>query len=95
MTEGRIYYYEGVELYVYSDENGIYKPGAKWNIEVLQPEGVILGRREESFEWIELKGFARTINTIHGLLLELNNFVRFNDKITRDTTTLQGCMNLI
>ena len=99
MTEGREYYYEGVEWYIISDKNGIAEPGAKWNdnipAEDAEKLGVVLGTRKEIYEWKELTGFARTLNTIHGLILKLNNIIKFNDKITRDTTTIQGCINKI
>lgn len=95
-TEDREYYPEGVELYVYEDINNIIAKGAKWNGNIEEiPEGIALGRREEKYIWKELTGFARTLNTIHGLILKLNNLIHFNDEITRDTTTLQGCINKI
>jgi hypothetical protein len=36
----------------------------------------------------ELIGFARTFNTIHGLILKINDLLELNDPLTRDTKTL-------
>jgi hypothetical protein len=63
--------------------------GAKWNTAISEkPEGIVLGRRIEKPVWRELPGFSRTLNTIHGLILELNRLIKFEDNITRDTTTV-------
>ena len=43
----------------------------------------------------ELVGFARNFNTIHGLILRLNNLLELNDSLTRDTKTVQGCINTL
>ena len=73
---------------------GIYESGAKWNHNVKEiPEGVTVGLYKEAYQWKELTGFSRTLNTIHGLILEINNLLKFNDHLTRDTTTVQGCIN--
>lgn len=45
------------------------------------------------YEWKELQGFARTLNTIHGLILKINQFFKFDDTLTRDRSTVQGCLN--
>ena len=49
--------------------------------------------RQEKYEWKELTGFARTLNTIHGLILHINNILKTDDKFTRDLNTVQGCIN--
>lgn len=96
-TEGREYhkiYY----LYVMEDTTKVLQKGAKWNENINSsdaPEGVTLGIREEIYEWKELPRFGKTLNTIHGLILEINKFLEFNNKLTRDTTTVQGCINTI
>lgn len=41
----------------------------------------------------ELVGFARTLNTIHGLILQINNFLEYGNESTRDTSTVQGTLN--
>jgi hypothetical protein len=89
-------YYDISELYVISDENNVFAKGSIWNINVEEPpEGVILGTRTEEWEWKELDGFARNLNTIHGLIIEINNLIKFDDSLTRDTRTVQGCINKI
>ena len=52
-------------------------------------------KAKRMYEWKELDGFARTLNTIHGLILKLNQYFKFNDSFTRDRTTVQGCLNCI
>lgn len=61
------------------------------------PEGTISKdeKAERMFEWKELTGFARTLNTIHGLILKVNQYFKFDDTLTRDRTTIQGCLNNI
>jgi hypothetical protein len=44
---------------------------------------------------VELEGFARDLNTIHGLILRINQIAEFGDKQTRDLETIQGCINTI
>ena len=89
-------YYDISELYVISDENNVFAKGSIWNINVEEPpEGVILGTRTEEWEWKELDGFARNLNTIHGLIIEINNILKTDDKLTRDRQTVQGCINII
>lgn len=92
MTEGRLYY-NIYDLYVI-DGNGKFDNYSKWNTNITEvPENVQLGIRTEVYEWKELTGFARTFNTIHGLILNINNLIKFNDPITRDLNTVQGCIN--
>ena len=69
-----------------------------WNHEVKGdniPNGVSLSYRREVYEWKELVGFARNLNTIHGLILHINNFLKSGDNLTRDNQTVQGCINIM
>lgn len=94
MTEGREYLFI-FEKYV-KDGNGIYNDGEKWNANITEvPEGVIFGLRKPVYVWKELTGFSRSLNTIHGLIVQINQFLKFGDKLTRDTSTVQGCLNTL
>jgi hypothetical protein len=70
--------------------------GSIWNpnIETV-PVDITLAYRTETYKWKKLQGFARTLNTINGLIVKINNFMKFDDKLTRDTNTVQGCINKI
>lgn len=94
MTADREYYLLS-ERYVMNDNDYIPK-GSKWNSDILTiPEGIELGVRHETYEWKELTGFARTLNTIHGLILQINKVLKLGDKLTRDRSSVQGCINVI
>jgi hypothetical protein len=41
----------------------------------------------------ELTGFADSLNTIHGLILQINTLLDANDNLTRDTSSVQGTIN--
>lgn len=93
--ENGLIYYTLQEAYVVKDTAGILEPGSVWDKEIAPPDTVTLGVRTETYKWTELKGFAEQLNTIHGLILEINKFLKFNDTLTRDRTTVQGCINQI
>ena len=40
-----------------------------------------------------MQGFSRNYNTIHGLLLKLNQLINVGNPQTRDITTIQGALN--
>lgn len=87
-------YAEKETYYVISDESGIFEEGAEWNPNVINvPPGVTLGRRTEKYEFRILEGFARNLNTLHGLILKINQVLLSNDKLTRDKRTVQGVIN--
>ena len=92
--EGKIYYLIN-EAYVVEDPSGNLAPGYVWDKDRTPPDDVILGIKEEIPVWTELTGFARTLNTINGLILHINQVFKFNDAITRDLDTVQGCLNKI
>lgn len=87
-------YAEKETYYVISDKSGIFEEGAEWNPSVTNvPPGVTLGRRVEKYEFRILEGFARNLNTLHGLILKINQMLLSNDKLTRDKRTVQGVIN--
>ena len=100
-TIPRKYFKEGqLHWYILEDEKGILPVGSRLNLNLIKdnkelPEGLKVGVREERYKWTELTGFARTLNTVHGLILELNRLIKFDDVTTRDSSTIQGCINLI
>lgn len=96
VTEDREYYYYPPNQRYVIEGNGIYATGSVWNESIIPvPDGVKLGTKAEAYTWKELVGFARSLNTIHGLILKINNILKSDDAITRDTTTVQGCINTI
>lgn len=106
-------YYEEEKLYVISSNgsNGrLYKVGSEWVVDdgqrktpqhLLSEYGVVCGVKNIYYEPYRLTGFARNINTIHGILLRLdaiigdsnNNDLYLNGELTRDTNTIRGCIN--
>lgn len=90
-----IQYYDENAYYVISDTKNIYQPGAKWNSNADKPASVTLGTRTEKWELQELKEFAYHMNTIHGLILKIHELLEDSDKYTRDSRTVQGCINLL
>ena len=44
--------------------------------------------RDTVYEWRELTGFSKNLNTIHGLILEINRLLQFHDLETRDRETV-------
>lgn len=97
LTAGRTYYLDTFTKYVMEDTSGNLAKGMVWTLpdSVAIPDSVTLGVRTEKYEWKELKGFARTLNTIHGLILNINNLLKVGDTLTRDTSTVQGCINTL
>ena len=91
---GEIYYTLNI-AYILNDEDNILSKGSIWDKDVAPPDEVTLGKRIEKYQWEELINFAKTFNSINGLILEINRLCQFNEKISRDTTTLQGGLNQI
>lgn len=93
MTAGRVYYI-GEDFYIYDDIKGAFAKYSLWNNNVKTvPCTISLSRRTELYRLEELVGFARSMNTIHGLILEVNKFLEFADEKTRELDTVQGCIN--
>lgn len=77
------------------NEDGSYKLDGNGNKVLGEIELDLNERTARQYQWKELTGFSRTLNTIHGLILHLNQFFRFDDTLTRDSTTVQGCINTL
>lgn len=71
----------------------IFKIGMEWNENIRIPEGIKVAKHKIIKKFQELYGFGRTMNTIHGLILRLNNMLEQGDERTRDIQTAQGCIN--
>ncbi len=52
-----------------------------------------IGIKQDSKVFKELNDFARNINTLHGLLLRINEVLQSGNTRTRDNNTVQGCLN--
>lgn len=82
--------------YVYEDTSGTFPKGMEWNPNVVDvPDTVTLATRKEKVELRVLEGFARDMNTIHGLILYINRLLMSGDEFTRDERTLQGAINIL
>lgn len=89
-------YYRYIDRYVSADSSGIYDIGAKWNEDIVPiPSTVTVSGKEFEWEFQEIPDFAKDINTLHGLILKVNEVLLSDDKVTRDNNTIQGCINLI
>lgn len=104
-------YYLKRQSYVVEDSSNHLRVGQVWNVNTNEiPEGVKLGALfndvvdeliakghnvEKKYVWRELKGFAKDLNTINGLILQLNKTYRFDDELTRDLTTIKGTINTL
>ena len=88
--------YEKNGLYIYNDTTGLFPYGTEWNLNIRTvPANIQLAERIESWGVEELKGFARHYNTIHGLILRLNDILEQKNELIRDYDTAQGLMNKI
>lgn len=89
-------YYTRNYLYVVQDLQGLYAEGSQWNRSIDEvPCTIKLAKRTELKEFKILNGFSKSLNTIHGLILEINKILLSGDYDTRDRSTVQGCINLI
>lgn len=87
-------YYKGNQFFIKEDKAKIYEPGAEWNIYVTQiPPTVTLAKRTAKWELKPIEDFARNLNTMHGLILKINNMLEMGDSLTRDDFTVQGTIN--
>lgn len=97
--EGQTYYTKS-EWYVAKDENHIYQKGMKWELDFI-PEGVTLSIRYPHYELIELPGFARTANTLNGIILKSHELIgdgedqlsKNNDYKNCEPDNIQGVLN--
>ena len=92
-----VYYEKAIQCVDPNYTGNEFVPGAIWNENLIPTSdnnfNNIIYYRWNNWSWKELIGFARTLNTIHGLILRVNNLVKFDDKLTRDNNTVQGCIN--
>lgn len=92
-TEGREYFKKNL-LYVYSDLLHIYNKGSVWNKEIsIIPSSITLAKDTEKIDIELLNGFGRKLNTINGLIVQINKILSYNDIFTRDKNTVQGTIN--
>lgn len=95
-TKANTTYYQKKGLYVYSDSTGELPVGTEWNLGVSSvPSNISLRERTEKWELQELKGFARSFNTIHGLILNLNAILENGNTLTREYNSVQGVINQV
>lgn len=89
-------YYEKNPLYVYADTKKQFPQYSEWNLEAKTiPTSITLSERKEFSILEPLDGLADNLNTVLGLILKINAMLEMNDKKTRDTQTVQGCINKI
>lgn len=95
-SSSKVYYKFNGSLYVINDSMNIFAPHSEWNDNITQvPASVQLGLRTEHVSTKVLDNFARQLNTIHGLILQVNKMLEIDDFDTRDRATLQGCINIV
>lgn len=85
------------DLYVMADTNHIYDKYTVWNSNAsIVPASITLNRRKEKYVFEELKEFGIQYNTLLGILLEARRVLSTSldtPEETRDTSTVQGCIN--
>ena len=95
-SSSKEYYKLNGGVYVMSDSLGLFAPHSEWSEAVTQiPASVRLCYRDESVGSEILVNFGRGLNTIHGLILQMNKMLEIDNFNTRERTTLQGCINVI
>ena len=88
-------YYIGTSLYVWDDSSGRWPHGYEWQEQaIIVPASVTLATRKEVYKAFEMQDLSKNISSIHGALLDFNNFAAFSDIDTRDETTLNGVYNI-
>lgn len=94
MPEGP--FYKKAAIYVYNDDNGVYPHGTEWNLDAKTiPEGVTLATRTEQYGITKVPKLARTDNTLHGLILRINQILEAGNTGIRDIGTVQGALNVL
>ena len=96
-ASGDFYKLSNNDLYVIEDTNHIYDKYTVWNSNAtIIPPTLTLKRRKEKYVFEELKEFGIQYNTLLGILLEARRVLSTSLDIpeeTRDTSTVQGCIN--
>lgn len=86
-------------LYISSDKEKLFGVGATWSKSIdVVPNTIELSyltNPDECYGRIMLQGFGKELNTINGLILEINKVLSTEDYYTRDRKTVQGCINYI
>ena len=93
-SDKTLYYKE--EFYISPNSLDPENAYALWNNNVtIVPCSITLAIKDTDSVYIveELSGFARELNTIHGLILQINKLLEADDKQTRDLSTIQGVVN--
>ena len=81
---------------VVESSRNIIPVGSEWNKEVQPiPYDIKLARRIESWGFKEIPEYSTYLNTFNGQILNINNIVRSNDLLVRDTATVQGSINIL
>ena len=92
MPEGKLYRKNG--LYVTKDPNGVYPYGTEWNIDSAKlPTNLKLSVRTDKYGLVKIPQLARTDNTMHGLILRINQILEAGNTGVRDVSTVQGALN--
>lgn len=96
-ASGDFYKLSNNDLYVIEDTNHIYDKYTVWNSNAtIVPSTLTLKRRKEKYVFEELKEFGIQYNTLLGILLEARRVLSTSldtPEETRDTSTVQGCIN--
>lgn len=93
MTQNRLYYIY-FKYYVVEDKGGVLEKGSAWNNNVsIIPSAVTLATRDIVYEAVELNGFGRHLNTLNGLILQVNKIIENSDYYHRDNDSVQGLLN--
>ena len=74
--------------YKYYYFNGDYNKELIQNVHLVSVDSL-----NKIYYFEEMQGFSRNYNTIHGLLLKLNQLINVGNPQTRDITTIQGALN--
>lgn len=94
---GPFYKLSNNDLYVMADTNHVYDKYTVWNSNAsIVPASITLNRRKEKYVFEELKEFGIQYNTLLGILLEVRRVLSTSldtPEETRDTSTVQGCIN--
>lgn len=95
MKEGFEYYIQdGVRYYVIEDTAGVIPYGQMWNPNIKNvPPSITLATRNVGYEYYEMPEFARKLNTIHGMILKVNQMLDEGNEGSRDMKTVQGALN--
>ena len=89
-------FYKKEAIYVYEDINGVYPHGTEWNLNAdTIPTGVTLAKRTEQYGITKVPKLARTDNTMHGIILRINQMLEAGNTGIRDISTVQGALNVL